>query len=196
MSQTIDKINSCYPLFEQDEYQELFRNKRQLEEAHDAQRVQEVFAWTTTAEYEALNFQREALTVDPAKACQPLGAVLCSLGFANTLPYVHGSQGCVAYFRTYFNRHFKEPIACVSDSMTEDAAVFGGNNNMNLACRTPARCTNRRSLRCPPPAWRKLSATTCRRLSPTPKRWLRRQQHRRAPRPYAKLYRQPRHRLG
>lgn len=93
MSQTIDKINSCYPLFEQDEYQELFRNKRQLEEAHDAQRVQEVFAWTTTAEYEALNFQREALTVDPAKACQPLGAVLCSLGFANTLPYVHGSQG-------------------------------------------------------------------------------------------------------
>ena len=36
MSQTIDKINSCYPLFEQDEYQELFRNKRQLEEAHDA----------------------------------------------------------------------------------------------------------------------------------------------------------------
>lgn len=111
---------------------ELFRNKRQLEEAHDAQRVQEVFAWTTTAEYEALNFQREALTVDPAKACQPLGAVLCSLGFANTLPYVHGSQGCVAYFRTYFNRHFKEPIACVSDSMTEDAAVFGGNNNMNL----------------------------------------------------------------
>jgi nitrogenase molybdenum-iron protein beta chain len=58
--------------------------------------------------------------------------VLCSLGFANTLPYVHGSQGCVAYFRTYFNRHFKEPIACVSDSMTEDAAVFGGNNNMNL----------------------------------------------------------------
>lgn len=44
MSQTIDKINSCYPLFEQDEYRELFRNKRQLEEAHDAQRVQEVFA--------------------------------------------------------------------------------------------------------------------------------------------------------
>ncbi len=37
----------------------------------------------------------------------------------------------MAYFRTYFNRHFKEPVACVSDSMTEDAAVFGGNNNLN-----------------------------------------------------------------
>ncbi|KAA8995594.1 nitrogenase molybdenum-iron protein subunit beta [Affinibrenneria salicis] len=131
MSQTAEKIQPCYPLFEQDEYQTLFHDKRGLEEAHEEQRVREVFEWTTTEEYKELNFKREALTVDPAKACQPLGAVLCSLGFANTLPYVHGSQGCVAYFRTYFNRHFKEPVACVSDSMTEDAAVFGGNNNMN-----------------------------------------------------------------
>lgn len=70
MSQTAEKIVTCHPLFEQDEYQTLFRNKRGLEEAHDPQRVQEVFEWTTTAEYEALNFKREALTVDPAKACQ------------------------------------------------------------------------------------------------------------------------------
>ncbi|RNM23372.1 nitrogenase molybdenum-iron protein subunit beta [Dickeya undicola] len=131
MSQTAEKTQPCYPLFEQEAYQTLFRNKRGMEEAHDEQRVRDVFEWTTTQEYQELNFQREALTIDPAKACQPLGAVLCALGFANTLPYVHGSQGCVAYFRTYFNRHFKEPIACVSDSMTEDAAVFGGNNNMN-----------------------------------------------------------------
>ncbi|ACS84304.1 nitrogenase molybdenum-iron protein subunit beta [Musicola paradisiaca] len=131
MSQTAEKTEPCFPLFEQDEYQTLFRNKRGMEEAHDEQRVREVFEWTTTEEYKELNFKREALTIDPAKACQPLGAVLCALGFANTLPYVHGSQGCVAYFRTYFNRHFKEPVACVSDSMTEDAAVFGGNNNMN-----------------------------------------------------------------
>ncbi|MFS2225152.1 nitrogenase molybdenum-iron protein subunit beta [Pantoea sp. B65] len=131
MSQTRDKIDACYPLFEQEEYQTLFRSKRGMEEAHDDQRVREVFEWTTSEEYQTLNFQREALTIDPAKACQPLGAVLCALGFSNTLPYVHGSQGCVAYFRTYFNRHFKEPVACVSDSMTEDAAVFGGNSNMN-----------------------------------------------------------------
>ena len=29
-----------------------------------------------------------------------------------------------------FSRHFKEPSSCVSSSMTEDAAVFGGLNNM------------------------------------------------------------------
>ncbi len=65
-------------------------------------RVQEVFQWTTTPEYEALNFTREALTIDPAKACQPLGAVLCSLGFANTLPYVHGSRGLRGVFPHLF----------------------------------------------------------------------------------------------
>ena len=46
------------------------------------------------------------------------------------MPFVHGSQGCVAYYRSHFSRHFKEPTSCVSSSMTEDAAVFGGLNNM------------------------------------------------------------------
>lgn len=129
--QTAEKIKPCYPLFRDDDYKANLKAKReQFEEGHAADKVQETFLWSTTKEYQELNFKREALTVDPAKACQPLGAVLCALGFEKTLPYVHGSQGCVAYFRTYFNRHFKEPVACVSDSMTEDAAVFGGQKNM------------------------------------------------------------------
>jgi len=131
MSQTVDNIKPSYPLFRDEEYKEnLARKQNTFEEKHEAGKIQEVFDWTTTEEYKQINFEREALTVNPAKACQPLGAVLCALGFEKTLPYVHGSQGCVAYFRTYFNRHFKEPCACVSDSMTEDAAVFGGQKNM------------------------------------------------------------------
>ncbi|MDD3610111.1 MAG: nitrogenase molybdenum-iron protein subunit beta [Halothiobacillaceae bacterium] len=131
MSQVVENIKPCYPLFRDADYQESLKNKQALfEERHPQAKIDEVFEWTTTLEYQELNFAREALTVNPAKACQPLGAVLCALGFEKTLPYVHGSQGCVAYFRTYFNRHFKEPIACVSDSMTEDAAVFGGQKNM------------------------------------------------------------------
>lgn len=131
MSQTAENVKPCFPLFRDDEYKDVLKRKQELYEGkHPDAKIKEVFEWTTTEEYKDLNFQREALTVDPAKACQPLGAVLCSLGFEKTLPYVHGSQGCVAYFRTYFNRHFKEPIACVSDSMTEDAAVFGGQKNI------------------------------------------------------------------
>jgi nitrogenase molybdenum-iron protein beta chain len=129
--QQVDDIKPCYPLFRQDEYKATLKNKQDnFEERHDSAKIEETFQWTTTAEYRELNFKREALTVNPAKACQPLGAVLCALGFEKTMPYVHGSQGCVAYFRTYFNRHFREPVSCVSDSMTEDAAVFGGQQNM------------------------------------------------------------------
>ena len=131
MSQAVDNILPSYPLFRNDEYKANLKNKQDnYEERHADEKIQETFLWSTTKEYQDLNFAREALTVNPAKACQPLGAVLCALGFEKTLPYVHGSQGCVAYFRSYFNRHFKEPISCVSDSMTEDAAVFGGQKNM------------------------------------------------------------------
>ncbi|VAW77756.1 Nitrogenase (molybdenum-iron) beta chain, partial [hydrothermal vent metagenome] len=131
MSQSVDNIKPSYPLFRDNDYKESLDNKRTMfEECHPEEKINEVFQWTTTPEYQLLNFERKALTINPAKACQPLGAVLCALGFEKTLPYVHGSQGCVAYFRTYFNRHFKEPIACVSDSMTENAAVFGGQKNM------------------------------------------------------------------
>ena len=131
MSQAVENIKPSYPLFRDDEYKASLKNKQDnFEERHPTDKIQETFQWSNTKEYQELNFAREALTINPAKACQPLGAVLCSLGFKNTLPYVHGSQGCVAYFRTYFNRHFKEPVSCVSDSMTEDAAVFGGQKNM------------------------------------------------------------------
>jgi nitrogenase molybdenum-iron protein beta chain len=130
--QTVDKIKPCFPLFRDDDYKATISNKRaQFEEGHSKDKVAETFAWTTTQEYQDLNFKREALTVNPAKACQPLGSALCSLGFAKTLVYIHGSQGCIAYFRTYFNRHFKEPIAIIADSMTEDAAVFGGQKNVH-----------------------------------------------------------------
>jgi nitrogenase molybdenum-iron protein beta chain len=131
MSQDVNNIKPSYPLFRDDEYKSnLARKLDSFEERHPKEKIDEVFEWTTTEEYQKLNFEREALTVNPAKACQPLGAVPCALGFSKTMPYVHGSQGCVAYFRTYFNRHFKEPVSCVSDSMTEDAAVFGGQKNM------------------------------------------------------------------
>ncbi|MCM2680433.1 nitrogenase molybdenum-iron protein subunit beta [Echinimonas agarilytica] len=130
MSQDVENIEPGYSLFKQTEYQDMMARKLEFEEGHDAEKVKQVFEWTTTEEYKEKNFERKNLTINPAKACQPLGSVLCGLGFENTLPYVHGSQGCVAYFRTYFNRHFKEPVACVSDSMTEDAAVFGGQKNM------------------------------------------------------------------
>ena len=87
-------------------------------------------AWLNTVEYKDLNFAREKLVINPAKACQPLGALLCALGIEGCLPFTHGSQGCSAYFRSTLSRHYREPVAAVSDSMTEDSAVFGGQTNL------------------------------------------------------------------
>jgi nitrogenase molybdenum-iron protein beta chain len=90
-----------------------------------------VAAWINTEEYKAKNFARTALTINPAHGCQPLGAELCAHGFEGTLPFVHGSQGCASYYRSTLNRHFREPAPAVSDAMTEDGAVFGGQNNLH-----------------------------------------------------------------
>lgn len=131
--QDVEKIVNGKDLFLKPEYQESLEAKKEFEGGYgatDPEKVKEIVEWTKSWEYREKNLAREAIVVNPAKACQPLGAVMASLGFENTMPYVHGSHGCVAYFRTYFTRHFKEPTPCVSDSMTEDAAVFGGLTNM------------------------------------------------------------------
>ncbi len=130
MPQNVENIKDHATLFHEPEYQTLFANKREFEGMADADEVARVAEWTKTWDYREKNFEREALTVNPAKACQPLGAILAAVGFEGTLPFVHGSQGCVAYFRTHLTRHFKEPFSAVSSSMTEDAAVFGGLKNM------------------------------------------------------------------
>jgi len=131
MSQSAEKVLDHFKLFREPEYKEMFAKKKaEFEYPVPTEALQHTIEWTKTEEYRDKNFAREALTVNPAKACQPLGAVFAANGFEGTLPFVHGSQGCVAYYRSHFSRHFKEPTSCVSSSMTEDAAVFGGLNNM------------------------------------------------------------------
>ncbi|MBU0631205.1 DUF3364 domain-containing protein, partial [bacterium] len=106
--QEIEKIVNGQKLFQRPEYKEVLKNKKEFEGgmgAVDPEKVKEIAEWTKSWDYREKNLAREAITVNPAKACQPLGAVMVALGFENTMPYVHGSHGCVAYFRSYFTRH-------------------------------------------------------------------------------------------
>ena len=94
-------------------------------------------------EYREKNFAREALVINPAKACQPLGAVFAAAGFEGRCP------SCMA-------RRAASPITAPTstatsgsrllrvDSMTEDAAVFGGQNNMVDGLENAKACTSRR----------------------------------------------------
>ncbi len=74
--------------------------------------------------------ERTALTVNPAKTCQPIGAMYAALGIHGCLPHSHGSQGCCAYHRSTLTRHYKEPVVAATSSFTEGASVFGGQANL------------------------------------------------------------------
>ena len=124
------EIQDHNTLFQSEKYKKQAENKLLFEASCSVQEVEETEDYLKTQEYKDINFSRAAATINPAKACQPLGAVLAGLSFEGTLPFVHGSQGCVAYFRSHFARHFKEPVPAVSSSMTEDGAVFGGMRNL------------------------------------------------------------------
>lgn len=74
--------------------------------------------------------ERSALTVNPAKTCQPVGAMYAALGVHRCLPHSHGSQGCCAYHRSALTKHYKEPIMSGTSSFTEGSSVFGGQSNL------------------------------------------------------------------
>ncbi len=80
--------------------------------------------------------ERSALTINPAKTCQPIGAMYAALGIHNCLPHSHGSQGCCAYHRSTLTRHYKEPVMAGSSSFTEGTSVFGGQANLLQAIQT------------------------------------------------------------
>nr|WP_320189946.1 nitrogenase molybdenum-iron protein subunit beta [uncultured Desulfobacter sp.] len=80
--------------------------------------------------------ERKALAVNPAKTCQPIGAMYAGLGIHACLPHSHGSQGCCAYHRSTLTRHYREPIMAATSSFTEGASVFGGQANLLQALLT------------------------------------------------------------
>lgn len=79
--------------------------------------------------------ERKALKINPAKTCQPIGAMYAALGIHNCLPHSHGSQGCCAFHRMQLTRMFKEPIMASTSSFTEGASVFGGGANFKTAVK-------------------------------------------------------------
>jgi len=71
--------------------------------------------------------------INPAKTCQPIGAMYAALGIHNCLPHSHGSQGCCSFHRMHLTRHFRDPIQASTSSFTEGSSVFGGGANLKTA---------------------------------------------------------------
>ncbi len=78
---------------------------------------------------------RKGIVINPAKTCQPIGAMYAALGIHKCLPHSHGSQGCCSYHRMHLARHFRDPVMASTSSFTEGAAVFGGGSNLKTAIK-------------------------------------------------------------
>src|ERR1039458_6487191 len=80
-------------------------------------------------------------TVNPLKMSPSIGAALAFMGVDNSMPLLHGSQGCTSFGLVLFVRHFREAIPLQTTAMSEVATVLGGFDNVeqaivNIASRT------------------------------------------------------------
>lgn len=64
--------------------------------------------------------------INPMYDCQPAGAQYAGIGVKDSIPLVHGGQGCTMFVRLLFAQHFKENFDIASTSLHEESAVFGG----------------------------------------------------------------------
>ncbi|WP_442497406.1 nitrogenase iron-molybdenum cofactor biosynthesis protein NifN [Methylobacter sp. sgz302048] len=82
--------------------------------------------------------RNKALSVSPLKASQPIGGSLATLGFNRAMPMLHGSQGCTAFAKVFFVRHFREPIPLQSTAMDQSSSVLGADENVVVGLKTIA----------------------------------------------------------
>ncbi|MET0065352.1 MAG: nitrogenase iron-molybdenum cofactor biosynthesis protein NifN [Candidatus Thiodiazotropha sp.] len=80
--------------------------------------------------------RNKALSVNPLKASQTIGAALAFLGFRRAMPMLHGSQGCTAFGKVFFVRHFREPIPLQTTAMDQVTTVMGSEESVVEGLRT------------------------------------------------------------
>ncbi|MGF1645026.1 MAG: nitrogenase iron-molybdenum cofactor biosynthesis protein NifN [Thiotrichales bacterium] len=74
--------------------------------------------------------RNKALAVNPLKVSQPVGASLAFLGIRRSIPMMHGSQGCTAFGKVFFVRHFREPVPLQTTAMDQVATVLSADDNV------------------------------------------------------------------
>jgi nitrogenase molybdenum-iron protein NifN len=76
---------------------------------------------------------RKAVTVNPFKLSQPLGAATAFMGLDGCLPMLHAAQGCTAFALVLLVRHFREAIPFQTTAMNEVTTILGGADNLEQA---------------------------------------------------------------
>lgn len=79
--------------------------------------------------------RKKALSVSPLKSSQTIGAALAFMGIDRAMPLLHGSQGCTAFGKVFFVRHFREPVPLQTTAMDQVSAVMGAEENVTEGLR-------------------------------------------------------------
>lgn len=80
--------------------------------------------------------RNKALSVKPLKSSQTIGAALAFLGLSRAIPMLHGSQGCTAFGKVFFVRHFREPIPLQTTAMDQVSTVMGSEDSVREGLAT------------------------------------------------------------
>ena len=80
--------------------------------------------------------RKKAMSVSPLKASSTIGAALAFLGFHRSIPMLHGSQGCTAFGKVFFVRHFREPVPLQTSAMDQVSSVMGSEDNVVEGVKT------------------------------------------------------------
>ena len=86
--------------------------------------------------------RKKALSVNPLKTSQTIGGALAVLGVNGAMPLMHGSQGCTAFAKVFFVRHFREPVPLQTTAMDQVSSVMGADDNIVEALKTIAEKNN------------------------------------------------------
>jgi nitrogenase molybdenum-iron protein NifN len=80
--------------------------------------------------------RNKPLSVSPLKTSQPLGATLAVLGLDRAIPLLHGAQGCAAFAKVFFVRHFREPIPLQTTALDPISSIMGADDSLLEGLRT------------------------------------------------------------
>ncbi len=89
--------------------------------------------------HSAIRNSTSALTINPLKHSQSIGAAMAFQGVHNALPVIHGAQGCTFLAKVLLTKHFREPIALAGTKLFAEDVVMGSDENLAKAVGEFAR---------------------------------------------------------
>ncbi len=73
---------------------------------------------------------KKSVAINPLKHSQSIGAAIAFQGIDNSIPVIHGAQGCSFLAKALLTKHFREPVALASTKLFTEDVVMGSEENL------------------------------------------------------------------